>query len=292
MSWSADGNYLAVVKSDAVVIYRAGKFEVVVEHDLKDASDVAFSPTADTIALGSKKATVVAWNQIIPATPKRVAKPKERKAEVAAKPVVTPATSFIDSPEYQKAFKKVLSTLPSKSRIRELLPNWGATMKTAALSRTKVSREFDRSRSSDDVRKPNWKLSEEEALSILSTGGVAEFPPPPPDADWKDGYAHALALLSRSPYPACCRSSVRPTKSRRMALAAPLSWLCWARCVLMTLPKRSPRSSVNMDGHEFTVACFGNSNTFSRMVMCCCPISCCRLTKRYSATSWIRLQQL
>jgi hypothetical protein len=231
LNWSADGNYLAVVKATSVVIYHAGKFEAVVEHGLDGASDVAFAPTADTIALGAKKATVVAWNQIVPSTTMSVATPKTRKTKSAVKSMVAPATSFIDSPEYEKAFKRVLSTLPSKSRIRKLLPDLGCNDEDRRIAANDVVADFDSCGASDDVRKPNWRLTEVEAMAILNAGAISEFPPPPPDAPWKDGYSRALGLLWRSPYPSLLpiitpAYEKQPRGMRRAALLALLGVLC------------------------------------------------------------------
>jgi hypothetical protein len=224
LSWSPDGKYLALVKRDGFVICRADKFEQVVEQALADASELAFSPTGDTIALGSRAATVVPWDQVMPAdgaAPKLQAKPKAAQVETS---------SYIDAPEHQKAFKKVLAAMPSKARVRQLLTELACDDEDRRVAAYERATDFDRSKQSDDLRSPNWLLKENEALAILSAGTIAEFPPPPPDADWKDGYHTALTLLWRSPHPSLLplvepAYEKQPRGVRRAALLALLGVL-------------------------------------------------------------------
>jgi hypothetical protein len=223
--WSADGKLLGIVKEKALTIYRANKFDPVAEHELNDAQDIAFSPAGDTIALGAKHSTVVPWIRIVPSggeTPKLNAKPEAAHI---------PADTFIYAPQYKKEFTKVLSTLPAKSKVRQLLEKLAADdedRRVEGYERACVF--FDPVKSSVDAQKPNWKLSENEAAAILSAGAIAEFPPPPPDADWKDGYHTALWFLWRSPHPGLLplitpAYEKQPHGTRRAALLALLAIL-------------------------------------------------------------------
>ncbi len=224
LSWSADGKLLGVVKENSVVVYSAETWQPIAEQEVADATDIAFSPSGDTIAIGARKATVIAWNELISSAgeaPKLLPKAKPAEADV---------TSFISAPEHQKAFKKVLSPLPAKSKIRQFLIELAADDEDRRVAAYEQIREFDKSKPSEDVRSSNWRLKEEEAVAILRAGTIAEFPPAPPDADWKDGYHTALTLLWRSPHPSLlplveAAYEKQPRGLRRAALLALLAIL-------------------------------------------------------------------
>jgi hypothetical protein len=222
--WSADGKLLAVVKKNEVAIYRAGKFDPIAEPELTDANDIAFSPAGDTIALGAKNGTVVTWTQIIP--------PANEAPKLRAKPEAAPVPtdSFISAPKYKKDFTQVLSTLPAKSKIRQLLAELAADDEDRRVAAHERVSQLDRSKPSEDAQAPSWKLQEKEAAAILRAGAIAEFPPPPPDAYWKDGYHSALTLLWRSPHPSLLplitpAYEKQPRGTRRAALLALLGTL-------------------------------------------------------------------
>jgi hypothetical protein len=230
LNWSADGALLGAAKRDCVEIYSAVKikFELVVKHELENVRDIAFSPTGDTIALAAKNSVVMSSASLQSSTAK--ASTAERGKGTKAKAAPPPAASFIHAAEHQKAFKKIVSSLPAKSKIRQLLPELACDDEDRNVAAYELATDFNRSKRNEDVCKPNFQLSENEAAAILSAGAIAEFPPAPPDGYWQDGYHTLLTQLWRSPYPALLPQIApayekQPYGTRRAALLALLGVL-------------------------------------------------------------------
>lgn len=229
LNWSADGTLLGAAKRDCVEIYSVNKskFELVVKHELENVRDIAFSPTGDTIALAAKNSVVMSCTALQSLTTKTSTAEREKGPKAKAKAAPPPAVSFIYSAEHQKAFKQIVNSLPAKSKIRKLLPALAADNEDRNVAAYEWATDLAMSKSNKDASKPDFRLSEKEAIAILSAGAIAEFPPPPPDANWKDGYHTLLTLLWRSPHPALLPHIApayekQPHGVRRAAL---LAWL-------------------------------------------------------------------
>ena len=191
-----------------------------------DAIDIAFSPTGDTIALGSPQGD---RRCLGPAHRRRTAQRRSYR-QTQSRLKLQPLVHSSMRPSIKRPSKKSSARCPRNRRSVSCCPNWPADDEDRRVAAYERATRF---RQVETVRRccePNWRLKENEAVAILSAGTIAEFPPPPPDADWQDGYHTALTLLWRSPHPSLLplvepAYEKQPRGVRRAALLALLGIL-------------------------------------------------------------------